>query len=531
MTPPRDVTAGQTHRERRRVPIYDSYARLSKNPNTGELEKIDDQWADNDTAIERMGGQLGLRLSDGLSAWKRSVRRPDWERLLERVKTGESDGVVVWHTDRLFRQPRDLEALIDLADKGFQIASARGARDLSDPDDRFILRIEVAHAARSSDDTSRRLKRRFQTLRANGQRTGGARPFGLPGFVILPAAQREALEATGEERPTASETQVAAERQAIADGCRALVNADKDTSLSAIARAWNAAGLLTPRGNPWMFDTVRRTLVRPINAGLIEHDGVVVGRIEGDPIVDEDLLGQVQALIAGRRPGRVAGQTGRKYIGSGMLRCGGCERTLSGRVVRAAKSNRPDRYVYFCPAHRNGCGKVSASARAVDVELRKLVISRLSDPEHAQQISEFTSKRGQRLTTVRADLEKTRRLQEALSERLGREELSLEAFDAANRPVTKKLATLTAERDSLESGALGSLEAASVHEIADEWDRLTEARNIEGLRKMLRRALGRHTLFIDRPTNPRRVFDPNRLRLAHPDMPGPAPIHGGRKVA
>lgn len=31
-------------------------------------------------------------------------------------------------------------------------------RDLSNPDDRFFLRIEVAHACRSSDDTSRRLR-------------------------------------------------------------------------------------------------------------------------------------------------------------------------------------------------------------------------------------------------------------------------------------------------------------------------------------------------------------------------------------
>lgn len=63
-------------------------------------------------------------------------------------------GIVVWHTDRLFRQPRDLETLIDLADKGFLVVSAHGSRVLTDPDDRFILRIEVAHAARSSDDTS-----------------------------------------------------------------------------------------------------------------------------------------------------------------------------------------------------------------------------------------------------------------------------------------------------------------------------------------------------------------------------------------
>ena len=182
------------------------------------------------------GRPLGERLSDGLSAWKRSVHRTGWEHLLKRVKAGESDGIVVWHTDRLFRQPRDLEALIDLADKGFQVASARGARDLSDPDDRFILRIEVAHAARSSDDTSRRLKRRFQTLRANGQRTGGARPFGLPGFVILPATEREALEDAGENaRPCHKRrSRQNGERLRVAAG-RWWTQA-RDTSLAEIAR-------------------------------------------------------------------------------------------------------------------------------------------------------------------------------------------------------------------------------------------------------------------------------------------------------
>src|SRR5882757_8523473 len=178
MAAKKKVSPGQTRRERGEKPVYDSYGRLSRVPETGELEKIEDQWSDNQVVIDRLGGVLGAELSDGLSAWKRTVRRPGWEQLLARVQAGESDGIVVWHTDRLFRQPRDLEALIELGDRGFLVASAHGARDLSDPDDRFILRIEVAHAARSSDDTSRRIKRRFQTLRANGQRTGGPRPFG-----------------------------------------------------------------------------------------------------------------------------------------------------------------------------------------------------------------------------------------------------------------------------------------------------------------------------------------------------------------
>jgi site-specific DNA recombinase len=99
---------------------------------TRELEKIETQWADNRKVIKRLGGVLCAELDDGLLAWKKGVRRPGWER----VQACESDGILVWHTDRLFRQPRDLETLIALGDKGFQVASAHGARDLADPDDR-----------------------------------------------------------------------------------------------------------------------------------------------------------------------------------------------------------------------------------------------------------------------------------------------------------------------------------------------------------------------------------------------------------
>lgn len=107
------------------------------------------------------------------------VRRPDFEVLLQRAEDKVSQGIAVWHVDRLFRQPRDLERLIDLADNGFRVISSHGTRNLSDPDDRFILRIEVAHAARSSDDSSRRIRRRFASLRQGGQWVGGRPGFGF----------------------------------------------------------------------------------------------------------------------------------------------------------------------------------------------------------------------------------------------------------------------------------------------------------------------------------------------------------------
>jgi DNA invertase Pin-like site-specific DNA recombinase len=238
--------------------VFDSYGRLSKNPTTGEFEKIETQWGDNRGVIDRLGGVLGAELSDGLSAWKKGVRRPGWEKLLERVQSGASNEIVVWHTDRLFRQPRDLEKLIDLAEKGFLVASAHGARDLADPDDRFILRIEVAHAARSSDDTSRRIKRRFQTYREQGVgHIGGPRRFGWPGRDLT---WTPGLGETDEDRPMVPDALVERERRALRDATDAVLSGISD---AVIAREWNAEKLFTVEGRTWVRLTVKSVLSRP----------------------------------------------------------------------------------------------------------------------------------------------------------------------------------------------------------------------------------------------------------------------------
>lgn len=494
--------------------MYDSYARLSWNPTTRELEKIEDQWADNDGVIDRLGGLLGEQLSDGLSAWKRNVKRPGWERLLERVANGESDGIVIWHTDRLFRQPRDLERLIELGDKGFLVASAHGTRNLADPDDRFILRIEVAHAARSSDDTSRRIKRRFQTLREHGQTTGGARRFGFPGLVPLSQKQVEELANQGKERPVIPDDQVAAERQALRDAV-----ADHLAGVASyqqIADRWNAANLVTANGIRWTAVAVRNVFVRPINAGLIEHDGAVVGQLEGEPILDLATFEKIRAVRASRRQGRGPSES---YVGTGVLRCGRCGRTLSCRksAAKAALADGTIRRVYFCPKQRGGCGKVEASMTGVDTEIKKLVVKRLSDREHAAQVKAFTTQRAQRLAHVRADIAEVEALAVALSERLGRREMTLDAFDAANKPLAAQLAELETERLSLESGELGPVEVATPEEIEVDWKNAEPTER----RVMLVRALGRCRLVVDpgRRTGPK--FDPSRVRVEWPDAAQP----------
>lgn len=501
----RNVIAGQSGRGTRQPPVYDSYGRLSRVPETGELEKIETQLADNRKVIERLGGVLGEELSDGLSAWKRGVRRPGWERLLERVQAGESDGIVVWHTDRLFRQPRDLEALIELGDKGFQVASAHGARDLADPDDRFILRIEVAHAARSSDDTSRRIKRRFATKREQGAGyLGGPRRFGWPG---KDATWTPGEDETEEDRPMVSAELVERERAALRSGTEDLLTG---VGLGTVADRWNAAGVRTAAGREWIAVTVKSVLLRPLNAGLIEHEGELVGRMPGDPIVDPEKFERLRAMFAARRRGRVHSD---KHVGSGIVRCGLCGAKLSVSTTKELyKGSDERRGQYYCNRQRRGCGKVYADKRSVNEELRLITIARLSDSRYAAAISAARAQVAERLAEVRAEIAECEEIQRGLSERLGRREMTFEAFDQANLPLVRDLAKLRTELESLSGGNVeGPTTAQSPEEIARQWD---EGGNPEK-RGLLKDAMGSRlaVAVFPAPEGGKRAFDPDRVKV------------------
>jgi site-specific DNA recombinase len=112
--------------------------------------------------IKRLGLVVSPRnvfIDPNRSAWQRNRSRPGWDRLLEVARSEGIRHIVVYHPDRLMRQPRDLEELLQISDEhGITLHGEANNRELSDPDDRFFLRIEVAHSCRSSDDTSRRIK-------------------------------------------------------------------------------------------------------------------------------------------------------------------------------------------------------------------------------------------------------------------------------------------------------------------------------------------------------------------------------------
>jgi site-specific DNA recombinase len=118
------------------------YARISHDP-SGEQLGVSRQIEDCRALAERRGWPVGeVYVDDDRSAYS-GRPRPEYLRLLDDIAAGSVDGLVVWHLDRLHRQPRELEDFFTVCDRArlSALASVTGDTDLSTHDGRFMARI------------------------------------------------------------------------------------------------------------------------------------------------------------------------------------------------------------------------------------------------------------------------------------------------------------------------------------------------------------------------------------------------------
>ena len=293
----------------------------------------------------------GAFIDNNRSAWQRNRKRPGWDRMLEAVEAGRLTHLVIYHGDRLCRQPWDLEQLINLADqRGMIIASATGDFRLDVPTDRFVLRILTAKACLESDDTSRRKIDGFARMAQAGIAPAAGGRYGR-GF---------GYDSTGRE-------QVEAEADAIREAARRVLNGE---GLGAIAAALNARGIRSVSGKPLNWHTLQRILQRPRIAGLLSTGE----RGNWEPILDPGEWEMTRATLTDRA--RVLPKEGnRHYLLSGIARCsecgGGMQRHSTGRAGHLTVG-------YGCVTP--GCRKVHRNLELLDAYVITRVVARLNHP-------------------------------------------------------------------------------------------------------------------------------------------------------
>lgn len=319
------------------------YARIS-HVNDDSRIGVDRQEADARALAAARGWHVAaVHVDNNRSAWRRNRKRPGWDALLDDIQQRRVSSVIVAHPDRLIRQPRDLEDLLDLAaGTGVQLVSAGGDRDLSKPDDVFILRVEIAHACRSSDDTSRRVRRGHQAAAAEGRPGGGTgrhRPYGY---------QRDQL------------TVVPAERAVVRDTAARVLAGE---TLGSIVRDLNSRKVPTVSGASWSVTALRGILTAPRTAGLREHQRQIVGPAAWPALLDRTTWETVRSTVTRPAP---AGHTNRhRHLLSGLIACAHCP----GQTLQARGGQIPG---YACQQCHNRIARHLLDQHVTDDILRRL---------------------------------------------------------------------------------------------------------------------------------------------------------------
>lgn len=423
---------------------------------------------------ERVGWSVTHVYRDNdLSAY-RGRRRPGYQALLEAVKQGDVDGLVVWHNDRLHRHQRELEDFIDLVDATRipVVTVTAGLFDLATASGKMTARILGAVARQESEHKAERQRAKHAELAAQGAPSGGTRPFGLT------EVKRDAQGRSYRE-------EVPEEAEAIRQAARDILDG---ASLKSICRRWEAQGLRGTRGRPFSPHVVAK----------IVSSEWVVGRRAGKPaqwpaVLDEQTWRTVSALIKGRATGRSYPKT----LLSGIATCGLCGHTL---VSRPRGDGRP---AYVCATDLGGCGKIRVLATHFEQDVLGRLFSRLDPAQlHQPPADDPTAE-------AMAELARLEEVKKRLAELAGAGEMDLAEYRearAANERKAQSLRETVAKSAEIE--ALERARADAV-DLTAQWDEL----DVEDRRRVVQALAER--IEVGPAVKGRNFYSPERVRVTY----------------
>lgn len=338
----------------------DNVARAKSN---GHTIPKSNTYVDNDVSASRFGKKV----------------RTDWQRLRHDIEHGPVVNIYTLMLDRLLRLPGELEWLIDQAFVG-NFSSIITDEDVLD------LRTEsgisraraMAHAADMEvRKLSKRIRRAFNEKRNDGHKHCPTISLGWLG------TRHGHVNDNGD---TIHEWEAALIRDAAK---RHLVGVSYNT----LAQEWTNAGVLHPKEmhharkanrkpivKPWTATEVRYAITSPRNAGLLTHNGDVVGPLrdaDGEPvtpILDDKTWRKLVAITERRKVGPRSVRRSGKW--TGVVRCGGTmpDGTPCGSVM-LYNTNHTAR-MFNCRAlpGRRACGANGIMASYVEDVARKWLV-------------------------------------------------------------------------------------------------------------------------------------------------------------
>src|SRR5664280_273783 len=303
------------------IPRAGIYCRISKaDPNQPKVEAQEDD-------CRRLAQANGYEVvaayaDDGISA-STFKNRPGWNQLLADITAGKIDVVLATEEERFTRQPNEKRLLaLTCTAAGVTWHTVRGGT--VDPSTAIGEFMSALTGSLAKLEARRKAERQIAgnvARRLRGEPLTGVRPFGFE------------LDRITHRKSEAAEVKWATSK--ILAGA----------SLRSIYIDWNQRNVLTSRGNPWTQNSVKKLLLRPRNAGLIDVQGEIqTTKGNWAPLVSIEDWQACVALLTDKNRAKPHRQ--QKWLCSGLARCGVCDSVmLSG----SASGRRQEIYkVYRC---------------------------------------------------------------------------------------------------------------------------------------------------------------------------------------
>ena len=294
------------------------------------------------------------------------VVRPGFREVLEDITTGRANALVAEDLDRIVRDPRDLEDLLDACEMtGASARSISGSLTLTSGGteaEKSMARVMVAMANKVSADTARRVS---------------AAPSGIGASPTREACARSATSASKDTEAHRRTLLEVPDEAAVIKRIAADI-LDRGYTLKAVLRWLRDENVPTANGGQWNSRTLKQIVTKPTVAGLHAYRGQLK-HAPWPAILERDVWQRLrERLAANAAPGGASTSNEPRYLLTGIAKCGVCgdgttvksngsgalRPARGGPVHRAARLRVLDQGGAPAPEHGAGrCADRGASGR------------------------------------------------------------------------------------------------------------------------------------------------------------------------
>ncbi|MCM3567889.1 recombinase family protein [Neobacillus mesonae] len=265
-------------------------------------------------------------IDDGYSA--KDLDRPKFQLMMEKIKKGGIDVLLVYRLDRLTRSVLDLYEVLKVLDEHeCKFKSATEVYDTTNAMGRLFITLVAAIAQWERENTAERVRMGMEKKTKLGKWKGGMPPFG---YQII----NEELVINKDEKKVVKK----------------IFELAKSLGFFTIAKQLTINGFPTRKGGDWHVDTVRGIANNPIYAGYLTFydnpkdykkppkpedlfDGI------HEKIISRDAFWELQDILEKRRTFGGKREVSNYYF-STILRCGRCGSAMSGHKSSEKKTYR-----------------------------------------------------------------------------------------------------------------------------------------------------------------------------------------------